>query len=99
MQYNIDYDFEGKMPNKWIHINANVGDPWILPIWAAVNDAESSGKAFPIPKEVKSQLGLSISTRLDMLPRIVHRINDKVNKIYKATDVNRLAVSDELPGV
>jgi hypothetical protein len=73
------------MPNKWIHINTEVGDPWILPIWGAVNDAESSGKASPISKEVKSQLGLSISTRLDMLPRIVHRINEEVNEVYKTT--------------
>lgn len=73
------------MPNKWIHINTKVGDPWILPIWSAVNDAESSGKASPISKEGKSQLGLSISTRLDMLPRIVHRINEEVNEVYKTT--------------
>jgi hypothetical protein len=73
------------MPNKWIHINTGVGDPWILPIWNAVNDAERSGKASLIPKEVKSQLGLSISTRLDMLPRVVHRINEEVNDVYKAT--------------
>lgn len=73
------------MPNKWIHINNGVGDPWILPIWSAINDAESSGKASPISKEVKSQLGLSISTRLDILPRIVHRINEEVNEVYKTT--------------
>ena len=71
------------MPNKWIHINTDVGDPWIMPIWNAVNDAERSGKAALIPKEVKSQLGLSISTRLDMLPRVVHRINEEVNDVYK----------------
>ena len=77
------------MSDKWIHINTEVGDPWILRIWSAVNDAESSGKASPIPKEVKSQLGLSISTRLDMLPRIVHRINDEVNKVYEATKAHK----------
>ena len=77
------------MPNKWVHINTDVGDPWILRVWSAVNDAERSGKAFPIPKEVKSQLGLSISTRLDMLPRIVRRINDEVNKVYKATKAHK----------
>ncbi len=77
------------MPKKWIHINTEVGDPWILPIWGAVNDAESSGKASPIPKEVKSQLGLSISTRLDMLPYIVHRINEEVNEVYKATKAHK----------
>lgn len=62
------------MPEKWIHINTKVGDPWILPIWSAVNEAENSGNSIPISKEVKSQLGLSVSTRLDMLPRIVGRM-------------------------
>jgi hypothetical protein len=59
-----------------------VGDPWIGPIWNAVNDAESTGKAATTSKEIKSQLGLSISTRLDMLPRIVHRINIEVDQVY-----------------
>ena len=74
------------MPDKWIHINAKVGDPWILPIWSAVNDAERLGKSRMITKEVKSQLGLSISTRLDMLPRIIDRINKEVSAVYKATE-------------
>ena len=70
------------MPKKWVHINYEVGDPWIGSIWTALNIAENSGKAFRISKEVKSQLGLSISTRLDMLPRIVRRINIAVNQVY-----------------
>ena len=74
------------MPEKWIHINTKVGVPWILPIWSAVNDAESTGKSKPISKEIKSQLGLSISTRLDMLPRIVHRINEEVAEVYKTVE-------------
>jgi len=72
------------MPEKWILINTKVGDPWILPIWSAVNDAERSGKSTPISKEVTSQLGLSISTRLDMLPRIISRLNEEVIEVYKA---------------
>lgn len=72
------------MPEKWININTQVGDPWILPIWNAVNNAESTGKSEPLSKEIKLQLGLSISTRLDMLPRIVHRINEDVDEVYKA---------------
>ncbi|MCK5218607.1 hypothetical protein KAR10_03745 [bacterium] len=72
------------MPEKWVHINTKVGDPWILPIWSAVNDAEVSGKSIPISDKVKSQLGLSISTRLDMLPLIVRRLNEEVSEVYKA---------------
>ncbi len=70
------------MPKKWIHINDSVGDPWILPIWSAVNSAVSSNKVSPIPKEIASQFGLSISTRLDMLPRVVKRINSEVLEVY-----------------
>ena len=77
------------MLEKWIHINTKAGDEWILPIWSAVNDAEGSGKSTPISKEVKSQLGLSISTRLDMLPRIVRRINEEVSEVYKATKAHK----------
>jgi len=70
------------MPEKWLHINDSVGDPWILPIWSAVTDAVASGKVSLIPKEIRSQLGLSISTRLDMLPRIASRINHELNTVY-----------------
>ena len=76
------------MPEKWVHINTEVGDPWILKIWSAVNDAEQSGKSEPISKEVKSRLGLSISTRLDMLPHIISRINEEVGAVYKATEAH-----------
>ena len=72
------------MPKKWIHIDYGLGDPWIGLIWSAVNNAERNGKIFPISKEIKSQLGLSISTRLDMLPRIIYRINVEVDQVYKA---------------
>ena len=44
------------MPEKWLHINDSVGDPWILPIWSAVTDAVASGKVSLIPKEIRSQL-------------------------------------------
>ena len=76
------------MPEKWIHINTKVGDRWILRIWSAVNDAEITGKSKPISKEIKAQLGLSISTRLDMLPRIVNRINEEVVEVYKAVEAH-----------
>jgi hypothetical protein len=74
------------MVEKWIHITDSGGDPWILPIWSAVKDAVASGKVLPIADKIKSKLGLSISTRLDMLPRVESRINNEVNKIYKAVE-------------
>ncbi len=77
------------MISQWLHINTSVGDPWILPIWTAVNNAEQSGKVPRISKEVKSLLGLSISTRIDMLSRIFARINSEVNKVYSATKAHK----------
>ena len=72
------------MINQWLHINTSVGDPWILPIWNAVNNAVQVGKVSSLPKDIREQLGLHISTRLDILPRVVARINTEVNKIYLA---------------
>jgi hypothetical protein len=71
------------MVTKWLHIDTDVGDPWVLPIWSAVNDAIAAKKVGPITKE-ESELGLHISTRLDILPYVVSRINDTVAKIYEA---------------
>jgi len=78
------------MINQWLHINTSVGDPWILPIWNAVNTAERSGKVPSISKSVKSLLGLSISTRLDMLPGIFNRVNSEVNEIYSAVKYHKM---------
>jgi len=61
LQSELLYDGLGinRMPKKWIHINYEVGDPWIGSIWTAVNDAENSGKAFPISKETKGRATIS----------------------------------------
>ena len=48
------------------------------------------GKASPIPKVDKSKLGLSISTRLDMLPRIVDRLNNNVMKVFEAAKKHKI---------
>ncbi len=70
------------MVTKWLHIDTDVGDPWVLPIWSAVNDAVREKGIASIPKETR-ELGLHISTRLDMLPHVVSRINSEVIQIYK----------------
>jgi len=67
------------MISKWLHIDTGVGDPWILPIWAAVNKAEIST---PLSQETR-ELGIYISTRLDILPHIASRINKEVAQLYK----------------
>jgi hypothetical protein len=71
------------MVTKWLHIDIDVGDPWVLPIWSAVNDAIAAKKIGLITKE-ESELGLHISTRLDILPYVVSRISTAVIEIYKA---------------
>ena len=71
------------MATKWLYIDTDGGDPWVLPIWSAVNDSIAAKKVNTITKE-ESELGLHISTRLDLLPYVVSRINDEVAKIYEA---------------
>ena len=72
-----------KMEMKWLHIDTDVGDPWVLPIWSAVNNATKSKPLAPLTKDMR-ELGLHISTRLDILPFVVSRINSEVHQIYKA---------------
>ena len=71
------------MVEKWLHINEMGGDTWVLPIWSAVIEATRSGDIDPLPKEV-SELGLYISTRLNILPRIIVRINSEVKELFLA---------------
>ena len=71
------------MEMQWLHIDTDVGDTWVLPIWSAVNNAIRSKRVAPLTKEM-SELGLHISTRLDILPIVVSRINSEVDQLYKA---------------
>ncbi|MDD5451747.1 MAG: hypothetical protein PHT49_07645 [Desulfovibrionales bacterium] len=73
------------MINKWLHINEMGGDPWVLPIWNAVIEATKAGKIDPVPKEI-SELGLYISTRLNILPRIVSRLNTEGKELFLASE-------------
>lgn len=69
------------MVDKWLHIEELSGDPWVLPIWSSVNDAVQKGKINSLPNEVY-ELGVYISTRLNILPRIVKRINADVEELF-----------------
>jgi hypothetical protein len=69
------------MIEKWLHINEIGGDPWVRPIWTAVHEARKSGGIDPLPKEI-GELGQYISTRLNILPRIINRINSEVKELY-----------------
>src|SRR5437667_1902360 len=71
------------MITKWLHLDYRGGDRWILPIISAANAAVARGAVSAIPLEL-SDLSLFVSTRLDMLPRIVSRINRGVVELYAA---------------
>jgi len=71
-----------KMVNRWVHINFIVEDKWVLPIWSAIDEAAKAGTAPPRNDEL-NDLGLSISTRLDFLPRIIERVNTASAGVYE----------------
>ena len=73
------------MTDKWLHIEETCGDPWILPIWASVNSAVQKGKINDLPNEVY-EMGIHISTRLNILPRIVSRINTEVTELFSIAE-------------
>lgn len=81
---------------KWVHIQYLGGDPWILPIWTAVNAAVVRG-ASTQPTEEMRELGLHLSTRLTMLPRIYRRINEGSTAI-RSSVVNRQPHHESGPG-
>lgn len=69
------------MISKWLHINELGGDPWVLPIWGAIINAVKRGDCNPVDPEIR-ELGIYISTRLNMLPRIIQRINSGWHTLY-----------------
>jgi len=69
-----------KQISEWIHINEIGGDPWILPIWGAVQGAERAGKIKKLPQKIY-ELGMHISIRLNMLPKVFQRINTEYFKL------------------
>jgi len=51
------------------------GDPWVLPVWNAINVAAKRGARMAITPAMGG-LGLTVSVKLNMLPEIVGRINE-----------------------
>jgi len=70
------------MPRKWIFIEFVSGDPWVLPIWTAYGNAESRER-IPAAGHALKELGLQISTRLNLLPRVVARLNASVQRLFE----------------
>jgi len=69
------------MVKKWISLSELGGDRWIIPIWGAVVAAVNAGKVRQLNQEVQER-GLAISIRLNMLPRIIDRINTQCDEVY-----------------
>ncbi len=75
---------------RWVHISEVGGDRWVLPIWRAVNTAVEAGRAKKLTKRLR-ELGVHISTRLNLLPRVIQRINE-------GADAINAVVADRPPG-
>ncbi len=71
------------MISKWIHLEQIGGDQWVLPVWAAVNEGVQAARVAPITPAL-GELGLHVSTRLNMLICIVRRVNEGVYTLYRA---------------
>ena len=83
------------MVQKWVHIDFIGGDPWVLPIWAAFNEGVSKGKFPPKTREM-SELALHLSTRLDMIPWLVRRLNSGWKKVIdKVKNIDPKYISTE----
>lgn len=67
---------------KWLHVNYEVGDPWVLPIWTARNRAAEVGRVGPLPSEL-GQLGLHVSTRLSMIQFLIQRISARSPRLVE----------------
>jgi hypothetical protein len=66
---------------KWMHLGDMGGDQWVKPIWTAIINARKDGKQ--LKKDIKIKpISLHISTRLNMLPRIIKRINAESRLLF-----------------
>ncbi len=66
---------------KWIHINFDGDIPWANRIWTEYNKAHSVGAVPKIPEDAR-ELAIHLSTRLNMLPHVIKRLNTESRGIY-----------------
>lgn len=71
------------MVTKWLHLNELGGDPWVLSIWGAANKAVKAKRIRRLP-DACYRLGLHVSTRLNILPRVVRRVNEGTSQLLAA---------------
>jgi hypothetical protein len=75
------------MVTKWLHLDERGGNPWVLPIWTAVNKAIATKRVAQITGEM-SELAVHISARLNVLPRVIERLNDEVASLLDAVKLH-----------
>ena len=70
------------MVAQWLHFEELQGDPWVLPIYAAANTAVEKQKCLPLAQAIIS-LGGHVAARLNVLPRVVSRLNSNCQAVYE----------------
>lgn len=71
------------MVKRWLHLSELGGDQWVLPVWGAVNAAVEARKVHRL-SDACYNLGLHVSTRLNILPRVVRRVNEGTSQLLAA---------------
>jgi hypothetical protein len=71
-----------------LHIDMQITDPWVLPIWNAIHEAVRKGRTTH-PGDSASQLSLHLSTRLAMLPVIFRRTDKGIGISVRPGPVGR----------
>jgi hypothetical protein len=71
------------MVEKWLHLDFEAEGPWGFVTSTAIQQAIKAGKV-PPARRTLSQMPLHIHTRLSMLSRIVRRINQECEALYKS---------------
>ena len=72
------------MIKRWKHISEFGGDPWVLPIWNSIHKAIPENTIRKSQRKL-SELALYISTKLNMMPHIIERVNKECNEIWEVT--------------
>lgn len=70
------------MITKWLHVGEIGSDPWILPIMGAINKAVTNKKCNEIDNNLR-EMGAYVTTRLNIIPIIIERINLEWDNLYK----------------
>lgn len=69
--------------NEWIHLEELGSNPWVLPIYNEWNRAAAEKRIAPQSKEV-GELGLRITTRLNLIGYVGHRLGNNLADLWNA---------------